>query len=69
MRFWRYGVRDAAQHIAGPKPLPDSWCYGLLSPPMITASFLTYLVTDGAADPSAISRYRALGVRVIVKEQ
>jgi len=36
---------------------------------MITASFLTYLVTDGAADPSAISRYRALGVRVIVKEQ
>src|ERR1035437_8909207 len=31
MRFWRYGVRDAAQHIAGPKPLPDSWCYGLFA--------------------------------------
>ena len=43
---------------------------GTTSPYIVApATSPTYLVTDGAADPSALSRYRALGVRVIVKEQ
>jgi DeoR/GlpR family transcriptional regulator of sugar metabolism len=40
---------------------------GTTSPYIVApASSLTYLVTDGAADPSALDSYRALGVTVIV---
>lgn len=40
---------------------------GTTSPYIVApASSLTYLVTDGAADPSLLAPYRALGVAVIV---
>src|ERR1035437_3606459 len=47
MRFWRYGVRDAAlPPIAEPKPLPDSWCYELLS--TATGHIAVILASPGA---------------------
>ena len=43
---------------------------GTTSPYIVApASALTYLVTDGAAAPSALAPYRALGVTVIVGKQ